>query len=159
MAVRAFPQQNSPCSFRSFVRLAARPGGTYPWAVVWDFLTLCKRLVEAMGGEIWVRVLARQGREVACPCPTCSPSCLRTRWYEGTAPSAAVCTHLKALASSEIVFPSSSTSLTHQGFFNTLAQIPMPGSNPLKSGQIIDQKIPYSRKPQAQEKHSIKTGL
>ena len=49
--------------------------------------------------------------------------------------------------SSEIVFPSSSTSLPHQGFFNALAQIPTPGSNPLKSGKMTTKKYPTAENP------------
>jgi signal transduction histidine kinase len=83
------PPAEQPLLFQKFVRLRRNLAGTIPGSGLG--LYLCKRLVEAMGGQIWVESSGKAG-EGSCFCFTlpASPPPLGRDGTEGTAPSAAV---------------------------------------------------------------------
>ena len=83
------PPAEQPMLFQKFVRLRRDLAGTIPGSGLG--LYLCKRLVEAMGGQIWVESSGKAG-EGSCFCFTLpvSPPPLGRDGTEGTAPSAAV---------------------------------------------------------------------
>jgi len=83
------PPAEQPLLFQKFVRLRRDLAGTIGGSGLG--LYLCKRLVEAMGGQIWVESSGKAG-EGSCFCFTlpASPPSLGREGTEGTAPSAAV---------------------------------------------------------------------
>jgi len=83
------PPAEQPMLFQKFVRLRRDLAGTIPGSGLG--LYLCKRLVEAMGGQIWVESSGKAG-EGSCFCftlPVSPPPVVRDG-MEGPAPSAAV---------------------------------------------------------------------
>ena len=83
------PPAEQPLLFQKFVRLRRDLAGTIGGSGLG--LYLCKRLVEAMGGQIWVESSGKAG-EGSCFCFTlpASPPSLGREGTEGPAPSAAV---------------------------------------------------------------------
>ncbi len=83
------PPAEQPLLFQKFVRLRRDLAGTIGGSGLG--LYLCKRLVEAMRGQIWVESSGKAG-EGSCFCFTlpASPPSLGRDGTEGTAPSAAV---------------------------------------------------------------------
>jgi len=83
------PPAEQPLLFQKFVRLRRDLAGTIGGSGLG--LYLCKRLVEAMGGQIWVESSGKAG-EGSCFCFTlpASPPSLGRAGTEGPAPSAAV---------------------------------------------------------------------
>lgn len=92
------PPAEQPLLFQKFVRLRRDLAGTIPGSGLG--LYLCKRLVEAMGGQIWVESSGKAG-EGSCFCFTLpvSPPPLGQDGTEGTAPSAAVSLLYKTISS------------------------------------------------------------
>ena len=83
------PPAEQPLLFQKFVRLRRDLAGTIGGSGLG--LYLCKRLVEAMGGQIWVESSGKAG-EGSCFCFTLpvSPPPVGRDGMEGPAPSAAV---------------------------------------------------------------------
>jgi signal transduction histidine kinase len=91
------PPAEQPLLFQKFVRLRRDLAGTIPGSGLG--LYLCKRLVEAMGGQIWVESSGKAG-EGSCFCFTLpiSPPPVERNGMEGTAPSAAVSPRYKTIS-------------------------------------------------------------